>query len=553
VSTVQPERGVGLLGAIDRWPVRRVALALFGALMLLFHANTTVLEEGDAVPSVIMPLALLDYGTPSFDPDRWPEMFKWKAEPPFVPTDDFFFRHWTVRFGEQTAAAWRRDGKLSFVGPRYYVVEAPARPGRYVSTFGLIPGLVALPITAVLHAIDPRLDERFVLRLSIAKLHGSLMVAGVAVVLFLTAIQFVTRRRALLLAIAYGAGTCAFAISSQSLWQQTVNQLLLALGAYFLLSRALSLRQAALAGFFFGAAAACRTTSVIVLVAVATYLVLKERRRFVWFVLGSLPLPIVVAIYNQYYFGSPLSFGQEIVGHVVAIEKTGSPELWQTPLHVGARGLLFSPSRGMLILSPFLALSFWGMARSLVRRPIPPLIPLVAASVVMMGLQCRWFDWWGGWAYGYRPWLDVVPFLVLFMIPILEDVLRRAFLRRAFAGALMWSLFVQGLGALAYDRSWNLRLLYVIRLPNRARPMGIPDEREARDLASRNGGTYLGPTLCDVDSPPCRHRLWLWGDSIIPYHITHFSETRGRRKEDGWDELRSPATAHDSGVRAHVR
>jgi hypothetical protein len=32
-------------------------------------------------------------------------------------------------------------------------------------------------------------------------------------------------------------------------------------------------------------------------------------------------------------------------------------------------------------------------------------------------VQSKWFDWWGGWTYGYRPWLEAVPVLVLCMIP----------------------------------------------------------------------------------------------------------------------------------------
>ena len=48
---------------------------------------------------------------------------------------------------------------------------------------------------------------------------------------------------------------------------------------------------------------------------------------------------------------------------VIALEKTGKSQLWQTPLVVGAFGLLASPSRGLLVFSPFLVLAFWGLPR----------------------------------------------------------------------------------------------------------------------------------------------------------------------------------------------
>jgi hypothetical protein len=537
---------------IERWPLARLGAVLFLGLFVLFHANLSVVEEGDAVPSLVLPLSIVKYGTPTFDPERWPEMFKWRTLPPLRETDDFFFRHWSVKYGGQTVRELHDAGLVRFEGPRYYVVESTTRPGQYVSTFGVLPGLLALPVTAALHAIDHRLDERFVLRLSISKLYGALLIAGAATALFFAAARRTSRRRALLLALVYGTGTCAWAIASQNLWQQSVNQLLLALAACHFLASPMTVRRAAVAGFFFGAATACRSTSALFLLAAGLH-VLAYHRRAAWsFAVGALPLTLLVALHNQYYFGSPLSFGQEIVGHQVAMEKTGSPELWQTPLHEGALGLLFSPGRGMMVYSPILGLTFWGMARIFRRAEFRAMRPLVIASLAIMALQCRWFDWWGGWAYGYRPWLDVVPYLTLFLLPVLDTVLAARWRRALFGGVLAWSVGVQALGALAYDRSWNLRLLYVVRVPGRLRAVGAFSEEEARALASRTGGHYVGHTLCNIDLRPCRHRLWLVHDSPIVYHLTRFSETRGRRKPDGWGELRSAEDAHESAVRAHA-
>jgi Gpi18-like mannosyltransferase len=179
----------------------------------------------------------------------------------------------------------------------------------------------------------------------------------------LLALRWSSRNKALLVAIAYGIGSCVWSISSQSLWQQSVNQFFLILGAYLLLGPLRERNAALLAGLSFGAAVATRATSVIFLLAVLVYLLVYQRKNAIYFLLGAAPLPLAIAVYNFHFFGNPITFAQELVGHDLAREKTGSADLWQTPLLKGLRGLLLSPSRGLLVFSPVFVLSFWGMLR----------------------------------------------------------------------------------------------------------------------------------------------------------------------------------------------
>jgi hypothetical protein len=514
----------------------KAAWALFISLFVLYHVNVSNLDEGDAVPSANLPVALLATGRLSFDPDHFPEMFKWRSHPPFIEQDDFFFLDWDAVFGDRRAREWRKDGKLEFNGPRYYVVESPVRHV-YVSTFGPIPGLALLPFVAPFYAVDHALHTKTALRASVAKLGSASMVAACAVLVFLIALRKTTRPLAFLLAAIYGVGTCAWAVSSQNIWQQTVNQLFLTLGAYGVLGEINRKRVAAFAGLALGAAVACRATGAIVVAATLAHLVLYHRRSVLPFVLGALPIPLAVAVYNFYYFGSPLSFAQELVGHAIAVEKTGSPELWQTPLYKGALGLLVSPSRGLVVFSPVLVPAFWGMARTFREREWHSLRPFAAAALLMMAVQCKWFDWWGGHAYGYRPWLDAVPYLVLCLLPVARSLTETRARRALFGAVFAWSVFVQALGALTYDRFWNLRQVFVVRVPGMVDPKALFTEAEAEQYASARGGNYLGPSLCDIDYPFCRYRLWSLEDNMILYQLTHLEETRGGRLPMGYDDL----------------
>lgn len=522
---------------------RVVAGLLFLFLLFAYHANGTVLDEGDSVPTVNLALSILETGKLSFDPEHFPEMFKWKSQPPFEVRDDFYFVGWDDHYLERNARQWEQEGKIAFNGPRYYMVESPTRH-EYVSTFGPIPAFFLVPVMAPFYAFDHMIAWKHPLKTSIAKLNASILVASTAVLLFFIALRYVPRRRALIVALTYGLATCAWAVSSQNMWQQTVDQFLLTLGAFFYLGDVEDRRIAAASGLAFGAAVACRATGAIVFVAVLVQLYRTHRQSIVPFLVGSLPVPLLIAVYNAHYFGSPISFAQELVGHAIALEKTGSPKLWQTPLYEGATGLLFSPSRGLVIFSPVLVPAFWGAYRVFHDAAYRAFRPLTLAAIGMMALQCRWFDWWGGWTYGYRPWLDVVPYLVLLLIPMLSAILATLFRRVLFGAAFAWSVFVEALGAGSYDRSWNIRTLYVVRLPTEAKPIGLFTEAEAKQTALARSGTYMGPSRCDVDLTYCRHRLWSFGDSIIGYQYSHFAEARSRRLPPGWDMLeRSSAVA----------
>lgn len=291
------------------------------------------------------------------------------------------------------------------------------------------------------------------------------------------------------------------------------------------------------AGFFLGAATACRATGIVALAGAFVHLAMSHRKNALPFLLGALPAPLALLGYNVHYFGTPFALAQEVVGHEIARQKTGSSDLWQTPFLRGALGLLLSPSRGLLVFSPLLGASFVGMALSFVQRRFHELRPLAVSALFMMALQCKWFDWWGGWTFGYRPWLDAVPYAVLLMLPVIEPLTATKVRRAAVAVLFSWSVGVQALGALTYDRSWNIRRIFIVRVPDEALPHPLMEEQEAKEYAVEHGGEYYGPSLCDIDLVFCRYRLWSLEDNIILYFLTHFEETRGRRLPPSWDTL----------------
>ncbi len=523
----------------------RTATALFLWLVLAYHLNLSVIEEGDAKANALLPVTLLVNGTLSYTAEEFPECFSW-----IVVTHDpdrprvTAIHTWDQIYDGKSFNEWREMGHLRLRRPAYFLVRSD-KQNTYVNTYGPVTGLTLLPLLAPLLAANPDLQHEQRLILSAAKLYASLLVAGSAVFLFLIGLRLIGYRGALFLALVYGLCTCVWSISSQNAWQQTLNLFLLSAGCYLLVETERGQRpglMAGLCGFVLGAAVACRSTSLLLAAPIFLYLLIYHRRPALLFVLCGWPLPAAIGWYNHHFFDSPFTFGQSIVGELLAIDKTGSPDMWQTPLWYGAAAQLISPSRGLLVYSPFLLFSAWG-AFAVWRDPTcRPLRPLTLGVVLVAFTQFKWFDYWGGWAYGYRPLVDLAPLLCLFLLPVLRPIWRSRVLQAIFAALIMWSFCVQVIGAFSYDKAgWNERMLHAVLLTGWERRMVLTRE-EAMELIEEKGGKYLGVHYCNMDYPFCRHRLWSVRDTQIGYYATHFLEARAKRLDPGWDQLLLPST-----------
>src|SRR5262249_25150446 len=223
----------------------------------------------------------------------------------------------------------------------------------------------------------------------------------------------------------------------------------------------------------------------------------------------------------------PLTFGQTEIGAMLAIQKTGHPGVWQTPLWYGLLGLLVSPSRGLLVFSPILVFAFPGLWLAWRDKKFAVLRPLAAALAIVLIVESKYFDWWGGWSFGYRHIVDATVFLALLLIPAIGWIAAQRWRLMLFCGLLAWSVVVQFVGALAYDGyGWNARLAgHFVRLPGHATPIVVDDDGQLPILVSR-GAVVVGERRLDVDNPQYRNRLWSLQDNEIVYYISHFREAR---------------------------
>jgi hypothetical protein len=101
-------------------------------------------------------------------------------------------------------------------------------------------------------------------------------------------------------------------------------------------------------------------------------------------------------------------------------------------------GLLFAPSRGLFISSPFLLVVLLRLWPSNLRKhPFTAVeIALGALAVAYWAGAAKWPFWWGGGSFGPRPLCEVLPCLIVLMIPIVWGCLWRRAPRARHDGAV---------------------------------------------------------------------------------------------------------------------
>ena len=472
---------------------------VFVVCLAAYLGNGDFLAGGDQEGNMLFSVNLLKRGSLSLGPLDAPHAFFWTLEPPGIPPRPVAVDDWN-----EAADAAYRQGRLKVRQHRYYLA-ATTRPEAYVNTFGLGAALAGVPVYALLDLFVEIESDRFWWWHGGA-LTASLLTALAAVFVFLAARGLVRPLPALLVALAFGLGSCAWPVTSQALWQHPAATFCLSLGAWFLLrSEGRPPRAAAWCGAAFGMAVLCRPATAVAVVCAGAYLLWADRRRCAAYVLGGLPFLAVLAAYNGYYFGSPLAFGQTVASKLIALRGTGSENLWQSSWWESLPGLLISPSRGLLWYSPVLLLGVAGVAAVWREPRYRALLPLQAAVVLMILVAGKWFDWWGGSTWGYRPIVDAAPFLALLLIPVVERLIANRVTRVLFAALLVWSAAVQLVGAYSYSA------------------VGWLEQWRAYDN-------------------PDRASLWQWRRPQIGYHVLNFAAERARKKElmATWTGMRKP-------------
>jgi hypothetical protein len=186
-------------------------------------------------------------------------------------------------------------------------------------------------------------------------------------------------------------------------------------------SRALPKARLLVAGLLVGLSVVFEYQTLLAAAVVGMYAIWGLRRQLpslLWFALGALGPALLLAVYHQALFGSPLAFpyahlddeGFRLFHHAQGFMGLGRPRAGVIA------SALVSVDYGLFVFSPFLAVGLLVALAAVVRRRESAALPAhavtLAVTAVMVVFLSGMANWRGGWcAGGPRYIAAVVPFL----------------------------------------------------------------------------------------------------------------------------------------------
>jgi hypothetical protein len=377
---------------------------------------------GDTIPNRLIPFSILRFGTLTLEPFR--QEFAAAGQ-----------RSWTVRERHETLVSLVPVGTPIAVLPFYVPVYA------FLCAGGLPSAHTLMLISDV-----------------VEKYSASALTALAIGVFYLTGRRFVSDRQAFCAALVFGLGTSMWATASQMLWQHTVIAATMMTALWLLTWPGLPRSAAFGAGAMLSLGLSARpTTALFLLAGLAAVLVIAEGRRLstaFWFCLPVVPLLTVVVAHNYYYWD------HNILGSFGAMYGDQAPDMLRVDRLGGIAGLLVSPNRGLFVFTPIALVGVIGIARQFVIRDERHIVVVAfgVASLAHLYIAGTYREWWGGWSFGPRYLVDILPVLAVAAISVWDRLPRWS--RRLAMAAVVWSVVVQLNGAFCYPASgWNARVL----------------------------------------------------------------------------------------------
>jgi len=340
-----------------------------------------------------------------------------------------------TRATERVAASLVQEG--DFTLDEYPEIEDPFarnQGGHRVSIYPVFSAVLASPIFFISRFLFV-LDENGTAWAG--KLSASLFSALAAGALFLAVGCRRPQADATWTAVLFALGTSVWS-TSQGLWQHPAAVLSLAVALLFVTKAEDDAVWAGRAGLPLACALAARHADLALVGVLALGVLVRWPGAIPRFLLWAAPPALFVLGYNASVFGSPVDHGF-----------SGALGRFSAPWGIGHLGLLLSPAKGLLVFTPLVLLGIVGLARAYRRGERWLAITLGGAVAGHWLLTGRWSEWHGGESWGPRLMTDALPLLFL-LLPEGLDLLPR--LGRVLA---LLSVFVQGLGAFAYDYRWE--------------------------------------------------------------------------------------------------
>ncbi len=296
--------------------------------------------------------------------------------------------------------------------------------GRFYGVFGLGQSVASIPLyllgRTAEHLASPWLrtywsganlgDWGGTVPIHFVSLFNQFLTPLTCVLVFLFGIELgYSRLRSLFLTLAFSFGTATW-VYAKEYFQHPLESLCLLTTVYLLFSHRQQLqpRHALWAGLALALGILTRVNLLLLVPLLASYLVLLLREHgrsylpplLTFFAPIGLVLLAWLAV-NQARFGNYLAFNPTVARHG-----------FDSPILLGLYGNLLSPGRGLFWYSPPLILALFAFHRFQRERPLENLL-FIALTGTYLLFYSAYGDWSGGWCWGPRFLVPVIPFLTL--------------------------------------------------------------------------------------------------------------------------------------------
>lgn len=355
-----------------------------------------------------------------------------------------------------------RDYRLRSIGGHIYYYYPAATP-LLVTPVVLLANAV-MPLTRsqdFFSYLDVHPPDDRTARLE--KLAASFIVGLAAMVMYLIARRKLPVSTAIGLAVIFSFATSMWSTASRALWQHGPSALLVAVAIYLVLAFPTKAVAIFATGLILAFAYLVRPTNSLSFAFVGLYYLIKHRQQVWHYALGGL------AVLVPYVAANLLTYGNAFPPYSYQLfERLGTlPEVLD-----GLAGTLVSPNRGLFVFTPVFLFSIGGACLSIKSggsgRDNPE--PYFAAI-----LLCHWAttalfeDWGGAWSIGPRYFVEVIPYLTYFLIPLLgSQLLQQTVWKGLFVCAIAIGVLIQlHCSVSPYPFMWNGKPQALVDAPQR--------------------------------------------------------------------------------------
>lgn len=334
----------------------------------------------------------------------------------------FDFVYAVVEDGTTHIDAYQENtGDKAFFNGHYYLDKPVGSVLLAIPMYNLIKGVAWLA-----HVNLPRNPNNSEVTSVITILSVSLVSALMAVFFFHFLSYFssdISKR--LWMTLTYALGTLVFPYSTVFHGHQVSAAVLFV--SFFLLmtmrlSNSDSVKQVFVSGLLaaYGVITEMQTIVIYAGIVIYLYSILHDKRKTLFFLIASsIPLSVFL-FFNYLFFGHPFRLGYSYHSTFADITKHGL--LGISSFDVKRLGYLtFSWYRGIFVFSPVLLLSFPAYYEFYMKREWRPEFWLsVYIIIVYFVLISSYPGWYGGWTFGPRYLIPIIPFLTFPILFLLE-------------------------------------------------------------------------------------------------------------------------------------